>query len=258
VFNEDDDILDARLNWWGSDRGPRGESTNGIVGVVGVDPFLTSQKENINADDVGDTQQFAQDVVVPGDQRITAVGFPGPTEQTVNEAFSDIPNGAAVYEFNRSDQTWDIADGGDQIGALDAFLVVRGDASPERADDHVSFSYADTGDAPANPDAETLTSGFNFIAAPALGNAYDVLGAPSDRDALYGQYPQPEDQTAFLRTENAETDFIELTFDDGNDPTVTPYTGYFVYTQEERGVPVIIGAGTTADELTTDLNRTAA
>jgi surface glycoprotein (TIGR04207 family) len=251
-------LIDARLNWWGSNRGPRGESTNGIVGAVGYDPFLTTPQESIEVDDVGDTQQFGQDLEVPGDQQITAVGFPGPTQQTVGEAFSDLPDDGSVviYEFNRSDQTWDTADGVDQIQALDAFLIVRGDASPQRADDHVTFSYADTGEAPANPDAETLTPGFNFIAAPALGNAYDVLGAPSDGDALYGQYPQPEDQTALLFTEKAEEDFIELTFNDGDDPIVTPYTGYFIYKQEQRGVPVIIGAGTTADELTEDLERT--
>ena len=260
VFNQDDDILDARLNWWGSNRGPRASSSSGIAGAVGYDPFLTSPKENINADDVGDTQQFAQDIVVPADQEITAVGFPGPTDQTVGEAFSDF-NGT-IYEYNRENGSFEsVTDGSREISSLDAFVVTQDNNETKRKDVQVVIEYANAAPEEEFPGSKTIEPGFNFIAPRGVGDAYGAFNSPSDRETIYGTYSQPEGDSAFLPVGSVvDPSFVESTFGpEQDDPVVNPYSGYLVFTEEERTITTYVQSGVTADEILNEqnLDRTA-
>jgi len=256
----DADILDARLNWWGNERGPRASSSSGIAGAVGYDPFLVTPAENINADDVGDTQQFAQDVVVPADQEITAVGFPGPTDQTVGEAFSEF-NGT-IYEYNRENGSFEsVTDGSREISSLDAFVVTQDNNETKRKDVQVVIEYANAAPEEEFPGSKTIEPGFNFIAPRGVGDAYGAFNSPSDRETIYGTYSQPEGDSAFLPVGSVvDPRFVESTFGpEQDDPVVNPYSGYLVFTEEERTITTYVQSGVTADEILNEqnLDRTA-
>jgi surface glycoprotein (TIGR04207 family) len=268
----DDNAIDAALNWWGSDRGPNADSTNGVEGdgapgegLVVQDPFLTTQKENLEVglapDEVVNTTQFAQDVTAPAGQDVTAVGFPGPVPEgyTVGDAFEDV-EGGAIYEYDRQADTFVQVTGSEDIDALDAFIVTQ-NSSISNEDTQVVIEYADTSDDLGSPRTKTIEPGFNLIGAPALGDSYTVFNAPTDREVIYGTYGQPSDlsETALLRTEYADKNFIESTFGpEQDDPVVSPYGGYLVYTEEQRSITTYVQTGTTAAEVIDNLNQTAA
>lgn len=262
VANGADETLDARLNWWGSDRGPGGESTNRVMGDVAYDPFLTTPADNIEGD-VGDTQQFAQDVRVPTDQDIAAVGFPGPVPSgyTVGDAFSNF-NGT-IYELNPQNDSFEpVTDGSREISALDAFVIVQDQNETLRDDVQVVIKYRNVAeDSAGSPDIKTIEPGFNLIAPRALADSYEAFNSPTDREVIYGTYGLPAGQPAFLPTGEADPEFVESTFGpDQDDPVVTPYGGYLVFTEEQRPITTYVQSGVTADEIfnSENLNRTAA
>jgi surface glycoprotein (TIGR04207 family) len=265
VFNNGNGKLNARLNWWGSDRGPNGGSSTDVGDQVGYDPFLTTPIENIEVDDVGDTQQFAQDIYVPADQAVTAVGFPGPTDQTVGEAFSEF-NGS-IYEYNRTAGSFEALDGDDadrEISSLDAFVITQSSNETMRKDVQVVIKYAN---APADresfgsPGIKTIEPGFNLIAPRGVGDAYDVFNSPSDREVIYGTYGQPEGDSAFLPVGSVvDSPFVATSFaPDQEGPVANPYSGYLVFTEEERTITTNVLVGVTADEVLNEqnLDRTA-
>jgi hypothetical protein len=257
--NANFDMLNADLNWWGTDRGPTGSPNTSVSSGVVYDPFLTTPIENLEVDDVGDTKQFAQDIEAPADQDITAVGFPGPTDQTIGDAFGNFDG--TIYEYNTETDEFEIVNDGDrEINSLDAFIITQ-NSSTTNEDVQVVLEYADAPDNPGSPGTKTIEPGFNLVGARGLGDSYDIFNAPTDREVIYGTYGQPADrsETALLMTENADSNFIESTFGpEQDDPVVTPYGGYLVYTEEQRSITTYVQTGVTADEVITNLNQTAA
>jgi hypothetical protein len=252
------DMLNADLNWWGTDRGPRGSPNTSVSSGVVYDPFLTTQIESLEVDNVGDTKQFAQDVEAPADQDVTAVGFPGPTDQTIGDAFGNFDG--TIYEYSTENDTFEIVNDGDrEVSALDAFIITQ-NSSTTNEDIQVVIEYADTPD-PGGRVRPAIEAGFNLVGAPGLGDSYAVFNSPTDREVIYGTYGQPADrsETALLMTENADSNFIETTFgQEQDDPVVTPYGGYLIYTEEQREIPTFVPTGVTADQVTNNLNQTAA
>jgi hypothetical protein len=261
ISNEADDVVDAKLNWYGSPRGPNAETANDVtVGNVGYDPFLTAPIEDIEVDDVGDTKKFAQDVIAPAGQDVTAVGFPGPVPEgyTVGKAFENV-SGGAIYEYDRQAETFVLVTGSEEISALDAFVIAQNSTTSDEST-QVVIEYAKTPDNPGSPSIETIEPGFNLISPRSLGDAYGAFDAPSDRETIYGTYGAPleRSESAFLGPADQDTNFIETTFGPNqDDPVVTPYGGYLVFTQEERQITTFVQTGTTADEVINSLNQTA-
>lgn len=258
---DEGDLLRAPLNWWGNESGPNGASNTSVGSQVAYDPFLTTPIKNLAVDDVGDTRQFAQDVIAPAGQDVTAVGFPGPVPDgyTVGDAFEDT-EGAVIYEYSQEEGSFVQVTGSKEISALDAFVIAQNsDTSDE--DTQIVIEYAKDPADPGSPGIKTIEPGFNLISPRSLGDAYGAFDAPSDRETIYGTYGAPleRSESAFLGPADQDTNFIHTTFGpDQDDPVVTPYGGYLVFTQEERQITTFVQTGTTADEVINNLNQTAA
>jgi hypothetical protein len=253
--------IDARLNYYGSEKGPNAEAANDVgLRNVGYDPFLTAPIEDIEVDDVGDTKQFAQDVIAPAGQDVTAVGFPGPVPEgyTVGDAFENA-EGGVIYEYDRDAGTFVQVTGSEEISALDAFVIAQNTTTSDEST-QVVIEYAKEPADPGSPAIKTVEPGFNLISPRSLGDAYGAFDAPSDRETIYGTYGAPleRSESAFLGPADQDTNFIETTFGPNqDDPVVTPYGGYLVFTQEERQITTFVQTGTTADEVINSLNQTA-
>jgi hypothetical protein len=261
----DDNSIDASLNWWGNASGPNADSANDVEDdgtpgeeLVAHDPFLTAPIEDIEVDDVGDTKQFAQDVIAPADQDVTAVGFPGPVPQgyTVGDAFEDV-EGGAIFEYDRQEGEFNHVNGSEEISALDAFVITQ-NSNISDEDTQVVIEYAN--DLSVQPSV-TIGSGFNLVAAPKLGDSSVVFNSPNEREVIYGTYGFPSDrsETALLSTEEASDRFVQFAFGPGRDNVVTPYGGYLIFSEDRRQIPGAVRGGATADEVinTLELNQTA-
>ena len=261
----DDNSINASLNWWGNASGPNADSANDVEGdgtpgegLVAHDPFLTAPIEDIEVDDVGDTKQFAQDVIAPAGQDVTAVGFPGPVPDgyTVGDAFENV-EGGAIFEYDRQNGEFDKVNGSEEISALDAFVITQ-NSSISNEDTQVVIEYADEF---SQPPSVTIGSGFNLVAAPKLGDSSVVFNDPDEREVIYGTYGFPSDrsETALLRTERASDGFVQFGFGPGRDVVVTPYGGYLIFSDDSRRVVGAVRGGATADEVinTLELNQTA-
>ncbi len=226
--------------------------------IPGISRTISVETEDIEVDDVGDTKKFAQDVIAPAGQDVTAVGFPGPVPQgyTVGDAFENV-EGGTIYEYDRQEGEFDQVNGSEEISALDAFVITQ-NSNISDEDTQVVIEYAN--ELSVQPSV-TIGSGFNLVAAPKLGDSSVVFNSPNEREVIYGTYGFPSDrsETALLRTEEASDRFVQFAFGPGRDNVVTPYGGYLIFSEDSRRIPAAVQGGATADQVinTLELNQTA-
>lgn len=230
--------VDADLNHFGDD------PASAVAGNVTYDPFLTAPPSETSGD-AGTLQQFGHDFAVPGDGQPRAVGFPGDVNATLGEVFGEFDG--AVYRWNATAGEWAVPDAGTPVDALDAVVVV----AEERATYTVDYADASPPGAPGQAD---LDAGWNFVAAPLSGPVETAFGATSGGDVVrvVSAIPGPESQPYGL---NASTFGTYTPSDSGiavasGGPTVSPFTGYWVYASDDGGLAGATYPGITlADEI---------
>ena len=217
--------LDLRLNYIGEREG--GETI--VEGTTTYDPFLTGAPEEIDFDrtDIGtDLQLEAGDTYT--------VGVPGPTTQTVEEAFGEFDG--AIYAFD--DGTWQLVTDGD-LDALDAFAVVPED------DVRVTMTFEAEDGIPPGPGATGLEEGWNFVAPP----TYDGVEAAFDQSTAdiglaMGLMERPHGQLGPA----GELDGTHV-FGPGDGPHVSAFEGTFVFVEEDGQQPAFLTSDVTIEQL---------
>ena len=282
VVNEDGKLVEARLNWFGDGGGnpdtvnvhPTGNhpatpmtqeantyNSDGSV-VTGTaddevvyDPFLTNTPENVTFGP-SNTQQYGHDVLMEDVEKESegpqVVGFPGPTGQNFSQIFSrvndsDVADDAMIWAYDAENDEWvDPATLSDQqADSLDAIAVTRLNKTVS-----VPIDFADDGGTPGAIQVKRVEPGFNLIASPGHLPAEDAMAvenAGGIERVQNGVLEEPESQP---RTTNG----IERTFvyneDTGDNdlfdprgPTLSPYTGYWVFAESGGDVAPRMTAG---------------
>lgn len=244
IRNNNTTALPAQLSYFGPD-GPR--DAQGQLRLT--DPFLTAPPGAVNPQEL---QEFGVDLELPAG-RVYSLGAPGGMERTLAETFDDFDG--AVYLYNGSAQTWELADGTERLDALEAVVVVP------TTDARAVVEFRET--TPAQPAERTLEPGWQFVAPRSFDTA--ERGFDTDRTLaaidLLHLYALPEDFDAGPSSD-ADLDFTSYEFQrqtlygDGyaNSVQVSPFGGYFVYVTQESTVPARVPDGVTVDELADLLN----
>jgi hypothetical protein len=222
IENTDGHDLDAQLNWYGDDRA----TSATVEGSVVYDPFLTAPPGGV-AEDRGDLQQFGHDLTVPGDGEMYAVGFPAALEDdTVADVFGEFDG--TIWAFDADAQQWERAEADDRIGELDAVVVVA------NTETRAVIDFADS-TGPAQPGSRDVRAGWNFVAAPQESGAETAFGASSaDPERVIDTFADPGSQPMGIAGE----EFGTHTFRGESGPQVSPYTGYWVYADEDGTIAV--------------------
>lgn len=250
ILNKDlDHSLDATLNWWESDRGPSTGSmapsfsdwiAGGVVGEVTYDPFLTAPQDQVDHED---TQQFAHDLNVA--VGVGSIGVPGATETTVLEIFDENQNGelddlgeSAIYAFDASSDSWELADPSASLDALDALVVVSDDGGRAVVD------LADS-PSPMPPGEGDAFEGWNLMSAPFYGTADAAFGAGSaNAERIVHLYEQPSSQPYGDGADPIRT--FDIGSGEGFDTEA--YGGYWVYVDEDGTIAGVVPAGVSASD----------
>ena len=220
-----EDELDLRLNYVGDRAG--GETI--VEGTTTYDPFLTSAPEAVDFErtDIGtDLHLEAGDTYT--------VGVPGPTTQSVEEAFGAFDG--AIYAFE--DGEWELVTDGD-LDALDAFAVV-----PEE-DVRVTMTFEAEDGIPPGPGATDLEEGWNFVASPTYDGVETAFGqSTADIGLAMGLLERPHGQLGPA----GELDGPHV-FGSTEDPHVSAFEGTFVFVEDEGQQPALLTSDVTVEAL---------
>jgi subtilisin family serine protease len=231
--------LDARLNYYG-DNGP---GTQTFSGPVVTEPFLTASPEMAaeGVNDLDSTPHWGIDVELEAGSDYT-VGVPGPASGTVGEMFDEFEG--VIYGFDESDQSWEQLTADDSVSSLDAMLVI-----PE-TDTRAVLSFAHDRDTPDAPDQHELTEGWNFVTSPEAADVSTAFGyATEEVTVVSNVYQQPS-------VDIGPQSGIEGTHHLGRDnpnATVSPFTGYFVFVEDDGYLPAYLGEDPTMGEFYEEL-----
>jgi len=117
VSPENADLLNAGLNWWGSEDGAR--FTGATTGKVATDPFLTAPSDQVDSDN---PRQFGSEMLLS--EGLNTLAFPAPSERPLDETVN-MTNVEAVYTYDNADGSWDQVQGENPTpGALDVYVIV--------------------------------------------------------------------------------------------------------------------------------------
>jgi hypothetical protein len=282
IINQDGKLVEARMNWFGDGGGnpntvnvhPTGnhpdtpmtqeaniENPDGSVvtgeadDTVVYDPFLTAPPSEVKFN-ASNTQQYGHDVAIEAvdtnSEGPQVVGFPGPTGQNFSQIFSrvndsDVAPDTMIWAYDAVNDEWvDPATLSDQqADSLDAIAVTRLNKTVA-----VPIDFADDGGTPGAIQVKRVEPGFNLIASPGHLQAEDAMAvenAGGIERVQNGVLEEPESQP---RTTNGiERTFVynEDTGDndlfDGRGPTLSPYTGYWVFAESGGDVAPRMTAG---------------
>jgi hypothetical protein len=136
--SEVDNLMDGNAtgNWWGSEYGPdasAGSSVSSSVSNDAYDPFLTADlstqvnnaedADSVSALTTSDVQEFAHGLTVGEGE---SFAFPATSTDTqISDLYTDNSSNVAIYEFNASSQSWELAS--DRPTGLDAYVASFGD-----------------------------------------------------------------------------------------------------------------------------------
>lgn len=249
-------LIDARLNWFGVNDSSISDEAS-VEGAVIYDPFLTEEPWDIEQEK-HKTEAFAHDFTIQESTGpVHVIAFPGPVDRTVGEVFEDLPEGTGLYMYDAQTESWSTPSDGDDIDALDAFVITD---LPEDETFTIVAGYEGNGN--AAPHNKDLAGGWNLIGAPEKGLVEESMtdASTASETKVTHIYEGPRSQPMFLNGEDAAgTDKAWAhTVSTGDQPCVSPYTGYWVYVDEDDtgGMPSNLYAGVTytgeIDQLSTD------
>jgi len=227
--------INATLNYWGSSQGPAGDGAN-VTDGVNYDPFLTVSPSEVTP---GEVQDFGNDLTLRGNTTY-AIATPAPltTGKSLKEFFNSEFDGT-VYGWNTQTQQWVPGDelSGD-VGALSAFVV-----TPDE-DVSITFTYANSTQQ-TSLSSKQVSAGWNFVGASQYGDAETAFSASAaDPARLIKLYEQPESQPYGTGAAGVQ----KVTFGGSDTVAVSPYTGYWVYTNQDGTIAANTGAGVTASQ----------
>ncbi|MES3161997.1 MAG: hypothetical protein PPP55_10585, partial [Halorubrum sp.] len=162
------------------------------------------------------------------------VGVPGPTTQSVEEAFGEFDG--AIYAFG--DGAWQLVTDGD-LDALDAFAVV-----PEE-DVRVTMTFEAEEGIPPGPGATDLEEGWNFVASPTYGGVEAGFAqSTADIGLAMGLLERPHGQLGPAGELEGSHVF---TGSDG--PHVSAFEGTFVFVEDDGQQPAFLTSDVTVEQL---------
>ncbi|MXR20342.1 right-handed parallel beta-helix repeat-containing protein [Halobacterium bonnevillei] len=243
--------VDATWNWFGSDDGPSGPATDGVLSGSGdsisadgssdiqYDPFLTAQKDEVQQDP-DKTQQYAHDLVTQGSQGIQTVGTPGPGE--VSFQFTQGAN-AAVWTYDSGSFSM-VGSPMVTAGTLDAYLISDLDHT-----DHARVVIDFSDSTPATPGAKDLEDGWNFVTAPQYGDTEDVMRTTTEVLRVAHGYDQFDSQPAPSGAPMPTTSAFSYPMGSSSSgPTLSAYSGYWVHVNGDGEITAAIPSGVTITE----------
>lgn len=286
VNNESAHELEAILNYFGTGSSVASThdiadfAELGGSGEVVYDPFLPDESpvddspargvtssSAIDTSGPSDTQEFAHELTLEGSgnglgTNALTIAFPADVEGTVVEVFDDVPAGTQVLAYDAATDSYvPIASmPAEPVSALDAFLVTGLEGGEEAT---VTFEYTGS----ATPETKNLDEGYNFVGAPQKNNVSVAFsGTVSSEDSVVlHTFRDAEDQPDFTDTTTAQRNGDDLWFESTEDAsgdsnfavigsdldtatdTVSPYTGYWVFVDEDDTGNAEIGSVYPAD-----------
>lgn len=252
----------AEMNWYGSEAGPGGAGQLSAMSTLGhgdtvsdgvmYDPFLTAPKDNVphSWDQV---EQFGHDFELEGDEGWQTIAFPGAGEDDVGTTLGDLGNrqGVMVWAYDQDDPQGPWLTGNQlanrSVESLDAFIVTGLDDDAE-----VTMDHLDSTSPPNGPGQEDLDPGWNFVGAPQDGQAQTVYQSTSNLGRLVHVYEQPESQPYGSA---GDANPFQDNFATSASSDVSPYTGYWVWSDSDGELSAVMPGGVSACDETTLLNQ---
>jgi parallel beta-helix repeat protein len=239
VNNELETVLDARLNYYGEN----GPATQTFDGKVVSEPFLAVSPDEAaaNTNRLSETPNWGVDLELEAGQPHT-VGVPGPASGTIGEMFGDFEG--VIYGYDESSQSWTQLTAEDEVSSLDAMLVIP------KTDARLVLTFAQPGDAPDAPDQHALSEGWNFVSAPEAANVSQAFGYASERvSVVSNHYGAPAVDVG----PQSEIDGTHQMGRDDSTKTVSPFTGYFVFSEGDGYMPAYLGENRPMSQLYEEL-----
>ena len=205
----------------------------------------------------GDPPEY--DLKLENDGTAYTIGFPGPTDGTLNDVFANGFEGvSAVYEYDANADQWRLLEGDEfdeSPAALDAIVIVTtGETGPNEIDLEVTF----TNESVTSPTSQTLTEGWTFTTASTADNADTVFDRGSaEATVVLDAFATPEVQqvdTAQSFQYQQSTPYYDL--GTGEPPQMSPFAGYFVHVTESGSHPSLLSGIETRQESDAALNLT--
>jgi hypothetical protein len=217
-----------------------------VEGDVHADPVLTVGPADLVPDPIDDdVREYEVCAEIPANST-TALSTPAPLDQQLDEVMPDFEGNA--YLFNEEvarvaeqygeradislDQAWQEADGTEELDAMEPVLVVNeGDA--------ITAQLSVMAEDPALPTERAVTEGWNFLGPRSFADAeIGFSTATVDHTDLVHVYDEPTVSMPGETTAGAHH-----AFDSGTAPQVSPFTGFFVYADEDGSVPGAVTTG---------------
>lgn len=205
----------------------------------------------------GDPPQY--NLTLENDGTAYAVGFPGATDDTLNDVFTNGFDGVnAVYEYDANANSWTLLTGDDfnePLTALDAVVVVTaGDEGPN----NIALEVVFTNESVTSPTSRTLSEGWAFTTASTADDAKTVFDRGNAEvtvvlDAFAGPEVLQEDTAQSFQSQQP-TPYYDL--GTGDPPQMSPFAGYFVHVTESGSHPSLLSGIETRQESDAALNLT--
>lgn len=182
------------------------------------------------------------DVSIPNDGEVYTVGFPGPINDTYGEIFGSVDHeGLAMYQFNSSEQAWQLMSGTDfdaEPTELDAVAIATTGNGTDTIRFQIPFKVQDV----ATPGSHSVSEGWNFVSASKVEHPETVFRAgSSDATVILDRFegtssPFVEDEGLFETQTGSNVYFV------GSNESleVNPFKGYFVFMQDDGELPSIV------------------
>lgn len=195
-------------------------------GDVHTGPVLSAAPVDLVPDPLTeDIFEYSVCAEIPADTT-AAISTPAPQQQTLGDVV-DAFDGGTVLLFDEVLQTWVQADGTETLDPMEPALLTTGD-EPVTAE--LSFPASEQ----AQPTERSVTEGWNFLGPRTAADAeIGFSTATVDQTDLVHVYEEPDVSMPLETTASPHYAFDSST----EAPQVSPFTGFFVYADEDGTVP---------------------
>lgn len=197
----------------------------------------TSRATDVLSISSGKTIPPVYNFQIPNDGDVYTVGFPAPLNGTVSEALNEsnqnLGSETTVYVYENggwvSKNTANI-----EPEALDAIVIVTdGDDGEDVINMEMRFETTNT----PNPGDIAVSEGWNFVAAPSYDPADQVFNVGQTREVFNPFNDPPSNQV------RAAESFLNYRMSSSSTPEVSPFTGYFIYTEKSDAIQTGLAGG---------------